>query len=86
MVTYCYYFTCETLYPTHHFEHVIESLVGHIEANGGSVRLNHLVTDFVLENDHVTGVSAMVTSTQTVQSFKADIIVSNMDPRKTADD
>jgi phytoene dehydrogenase-like protein len=54
-------YKCSTsaYYPTHHFEHVIDSLVKVIEEHGGEVIYRKKVTDFLLEDKQVVGVKTM---------------------------
>ncbi len=77
-------------YPTHHFEHVIDSLVAVIEAAGGEVRLRHRVTDFLLDGDRVIGVVAEEVdddgdATGSAHEFRGGEVVCNMDPRRAAE-
>ncbi|MFT4628599.1 MAG: all-trans-retinol 13,14-reductase [Myxococcota bacterium] len=76
-------------YPTRHFEHVIDSLVGVIRSHGGEVHLRHRVREFVSTGDAITGVIADrvtddgVPTGESVQ-FDAPTVVCNMDPRQAA--
>jgi phytoene dehydrogenase-like protein len=77
-------------YPTHHFEHVIESLVATIRKHGGEVRLNCRVTDFLLCGDRVSGVIAEDVDDDGIGSgpvheFQASEVVANMDPRRVSE-
>ncbi|WP_066426943.1 NAD(P)/FAD-dependent oxidoreductase [Anabaena sp. 4-3] len=71
-------------YPTHHFDHVINSLVKVIEENGGDVLLNLEVTDFILSNKTVTGVKAVNKINHQKYEFNANTIICNIDPQKAA--
>jgi phytoene dehydrogenase-like protein len=71
-------------YPTHHFDHVINSLVNSITENGGEVLLNLEVTDFILINKTITGVKAVNRINQQKYEFTADTIICNIDPQKAA--
>ncbi|MHC4830872.1 MAG: phytoene desaturase family protein [Planctomycetota bacterium] len=77
-------------YPTRHFEHVIDSLVGVIEQHGGEVLLQRRVTRFLREGRRVTGVVAEAVdregiATGEVREFTAQDVVVNMDPRRAAE-
>ncbi len=71
-------------YPTKHFEFVINSLVKVIEKNGGQVLLNHTVTNFLVNNKTVTGVTAIDKITQKTSDFTGETIICNLDPKKAA--
>jgi phytoene dehydrogenase-like protein len=71
-------------YPTKHFEFVIDSLVKVIEKNGGQVLLNQEVTDFIINNNTVTGVKSLDKITQKTNDFTGETIISNIDPQKAA--
>ena len=72
-------------YPTHHFEHVINSLVNVIEENGGEIIYKQKVTDFILDENKVTGVKTMDTDTRTVfKEFYGKDIICNLDPKRAA--
>jgi len=72
-------------YPTNHFEHVIDSLVKVIEANGGQIHYNHEVTNFTIKNNQVTAVEYKNLLTQETGKACGDKIVCNMDPRKASE-
>jgi all-trans-retinol 13,14-reductase len=77
-------------YPTHHFEHVIESLVATIREYGGEVQLKHRVTRFLLDGKRVSGVVAEEVdddgiATGPVHEFHGAEVVANMDPRRVAE-
>lgn len=77
-------------YPTKHFEHVIESLVGVIEKGGGEVLLRHRVRKFIVEGKRVTGVVAEEVEkngdpTGRVHEFRGQEVICNMDPRRAAE-
>jgi all-trans-retinol 13,14-reductase len=77
-------------YPTHHFEHVIETLVAVIRGHGGDVRLRHRVTGFLLDGDRVSGVVAEEVdddgiATGPVHELHGAEVVANMDPRRVAE-
>jgi all-trans-retinol 13,14-reductase len=77
-------------YPTHHFEHVIDTLVATIRGHGGEVRLRERVTGFLLEQDRVVGVVAEEVdddgiATGATHEFHGAEVVANMDPRRVAE-
>jgi all-trans-retinol 13,14-reductase len=77
-------------YPTHHFEHVIDTLVRSIEEDGGEVRLQHRVTQFLFDGDRAVGAVAEEVdrdgvATGVVHEIRASEVVCNMDPRRAAD-
>ncbi len=77
-------------YPTHHFEHVINTLVETITAAGGEVLLGRRVINILMENGRACGalverVDARGVATGETEEFRAAEVVSNMDPRKTAE-
>ncbi|MDP6978519.1 MAG: NAD(P)/FAD-dependent oxidoreductase [Myxococcota bacterium] len=77
-------------YPTRHFEHVVEALVATIGGAGGEVRLNHRVTDFVVEGGRVSGVVAEEVdddgiATGPVHELRGAEVVANMDPRRVGE-
>ncbi|MBW4604491.1 MAG: NAD(P)/FAD-dependent oxidoreductase [Calothrix sp. FI2-JRJ7] len=71
-------------YPTKHFEHVINSLVKVIEDNEGKVLLNYEVTNFLVDNQTVTGVNAINRITHQNYEFLAETTICNIDPKKAA--
>lgn len=76
-------------YPTHHFEHVITSLVKIIEDAGGEVCLGRRVTEFFFEGARVCGVVAEElldtgAATGAQEKHFARQVVCNMDPQKAA--
>ncbi len=72
-------------YPTHHFEHVINSLVKVIEDNGGEIIYNTKVTDFILNNNQVLGVKTMSINEPTVfNEYQGQDIICNFDPKHSA--
>lgn len=77
-------------YPKKHFHHVVDSLVRTIETNGGQVLFGRRVTKFVVRDGRVVGVVADVIddkgqSTGRFEEHRAADVVSNMDPRETAE-
>ncbi len=77
-------------YPTRHFEHVIDSLVGVIEEHGGAVKLCRDVVAFELDGQRVRGVRAEVVEasgagTGVFEEHLAERVVCNMDPRRAAE-
>lgn len=70
-------------YPTKHFEHVIDSLVGVIQENGGELILNHRVTQFIREGRAIKGAVAENVEGQPA-TFHARNTVCNFDPRQAA--
>lgn len=72
-------------YPTHHFEHVINSLVQVIEDNGGEIIYKQKVTKFILNKKQVVGVETINTVDHTsFQSFQGQTIICNIDPKRAA--
>ncbi|MGK7911812.1 MAG: phytoene desaturase family protein [Synechococcus sp.] len=71
-------------YPTKHFDFVIDSLVEVIEKHGGTVILNHEVTEFYVEGRRVIGVMARDVRSNEPQQFVGETIICNMDPQKAA--
>ena len=71
-------------YPTQHFEHVIDSLVRTIEENGGKVRTETEVTEFMVEGKTVRGVKAFDPHSQEAIEFWGDRVICNIDPKKAA--
>ncbi len=71
-------------YPTQHFEQVIRSLVGIIEAHGGEVLTNREVTEFLVEGKTVRGVRAIDRTTHAAHEFLGQTIICNIDPKKAA--
>lgn len=72
-------------YPTHHFEQVIDSLVRIIEENGGEIIYQKKVTDFILDNNQVTGVKTIDTHDhKEFYQFHGKDIVCNFDPKRSA--
>jgi phytoene dehydrogenase-like protein len=77
-------------YPTHHFEHVIDTLVATIRGREGEVRLCHRVTGFLRDGDRVSGVVAEEVddegiATGPTHEFYGAEVVANMDPRRVAE-
>jgi phytoene dehydrogenase-like protein len=77
-------------YPTHHFEHVIDSLVEHIRSHGGEVKLGHRVTSFERVDGRIVGAMAEKVDDDGVASgevlrFEGAEVVANMDPRRVAE-
>lgn len=77
-------------YPTHHFEHVIDSLVRVIEEAGGEVRLGARVTAFLERDRRVLGVRTEEVletgaSTGRFEEHRAPETICNMDPRRAAE-
>ncbi len=77
-------------YPTKHFEHVIDSLVGSIRARGGEVLLRHRVRELIVEGRRVTGVVAEEVeengdATGREHEFRDAEVICNIDPRRAAE-
>jgi phytoene dehydrogenase-like protein len=77
-------------YPTHHFQHVIDSLVRVIENAGGEVRLGTCVTAFLERDRQVLGVRTEQVietgeSTGRFEEHRARDTICNMDPRRAAE-
>ncbi len=71
-------------YPTQHFEHVIDSLVNTIEENGGKVRTETEVTEFLVDGKTVKGVKALDQRSHETIEFLGDRVICNIDPKKAA--
>jgi phytoene dehydrogenase-like protein len=72
-------------YPTHHFEHVIDSLVKVIKENAGEIIYNKKITNFILDEDQVTGVKKMDVKNRTLfQEHHGKDIICNFDPKRSA--
>lgn len=71
-------------YPTQHFEHVVNSLVKTIEENGGKVRTETEVTEFIVEGKTVKGVKAFDQRSQETIELLGDRVICNIDPKKAA--
>ena len=72
-------------YPTHHFEHVIDSLVKVIKENDGEIIYNKKVTDFILDENRVVGVKTMDVKDRTLfQEYHGQDIICNFDPKRSA--
>lgn len=72
-------------YPTHHFEHVINSLIKVIEENQGEILCQKKVTSFILEENRVVGVNTMDTQEPTrFQSYRGQDVICNFDPKHAA--
>ena len=71
-------------YPTHHFEHVIDSLVAVIENHDGMVLYQHEVSRFLVEDKRVCGVVAEDLLCNETVELKASTVICNMDPKKAA--
>ncbi|WP_121968825.1 NAD(P)/FAD-dependent oxidoreductase [Leptolyngbya sp. BC1307] len=72
-------------YPTQHFEQVISSLVNTIEENGGKVRTETEVTEFLVEGNTVKGVKALDQRSHETIEFLGDRVICNIDPKKAAE-
>ncbi len=77
-------------YPEHHFEHVIDTLVGIIRDSGSEVLLQHKVVDFVVDGGRVSGVLAQEIDANgaalgPARPFTGREVVCNMDPRTAAE-
>ena len=72
-------------YPTHHFEHVINSLVDVINQHQGQIIYNQTVIEFLPEHPRMRGVVARNTLDCTAHTtYEAKNIICNMDPRTAA--
>lgn len=72
-------------YPTHHFEHVIDSLVEVIKDNDGEIIYNQRVTDFILDKNRVLGVKTMDVNDRTVLGeYQGHDVICNIDPKRAA--
>jgi len=72
-------------YPTHHFEHVIDSLVKVIVENDGEIIYNHKVTNFILDENRVMGVKTMGVQDRAVfQEHYGEDVICNIDPQHAA--
>ena len=77
-------------YPTHHFEHVIDSLVEIITSHGGEVSLGHKVIEFLFEGERVVGVRSERVGRHGERlgggdTHDGDHVICNMDPRRAAE-
>ncbi len=73
-------------YPTRHFEFVINSLVKKILDQGGKVRCEKRVIDFILDNKKVRGVIAEDTDESGKSNeYLGKAVICNIDPRKAAE-
>lgn len=77
-------------YPTHHFEHVVDSLVRVIEGTGGEVLHRRRVQRFLFEGPRVIGVVAEVLGehgegTGELEEHTAPEVICNMDPKRAAE-
>ncbi len=73
-------------YPTHHFEHVIRSLEKVILENGGEVRYESRVVDFIVDGDTVKGVvTEDVSETGGPDEHTGKTVICNIDPQRAAD-
>jgi len=72
-------------YPTHHFEQVINSLIKTIEENDGEIIYNQKVTEFILEQDTVLGVTCMDKNDHSLfNEYQGKDVICNIDPKRTA--
>lgn len=71
-------------YPTQHFKQVIHALVDVIEANGGKVRTETEVTEFLVDGKTVKGVKAIDRRTGEMREFLGETVICNIDPQKAA--
>lgn len=71
-------------YPTHHFEHVINSLVDTIKDNGGEIIYQTQVDKFILEDGRVIAVEAADLTNNERVRYAAKCTICNMDPKKAA--
>jgi phytoene dehydrogenase-like protein len=71
-------------YPTHHFEHVIDSLTATILDQGGEVRFRQEVTRFQREARRIRGVVARDLESGQCRQFEAGAVICNMDPQRAA--
>ena len=76
-------------YPTHHFEHVVDSLVEKVRERG-ELRLKHRVVEFLFEGDAVVGVIAEEVDDDAIPTgvrheLRAPTVICNMDPKRAAE-
>lgn len=72
-------------YPTHHFEHVINSLVKVIKDHDGEIIYNQKVTDFSLDGQRVVGVETIDTKDRSVfNKYQGHNVICNFDPKRAA--
>lgn len=72
-------------YPTHHFEHVINSLVKVIKENDGEIIYNQKVTKFIVDKNRVVGVNTMDLKDSTLfQTYHGQHVICNFDPKHAA--
>ena len=73
-------------YPGHHFEDVINALVGVIEENGGEVLYEQKAIEFVRKGKRITKVvTEDLRKRGAIHEHEAPIIICNMDPRQAAE-
>lgn len=73
-------------YPGHHFENVINSLVGIIEQNGGEILYEQKAIAFERKGKRITKVvSEDLQKRETIHEHEATTIICNMDPRQAAE-
>ncbi|MFP6614974.1 MAG: NAD(P)/FAD-dependent oxidoreductase [Candidatus Hydrogenedentota bacterium] len=73
-------------YPTRHYEHVVNSLTKVILDNGGEIKYETKVIDFILANNSIRGVIADGISAKCDQNeYLAKNVVCNFDPRRAAE-
>lgn len=72
-------------YPTHHFEHVITTLLKVIRENGGDIIYNQTVINFIMKEKVIKGVTVRDTNQPTLQNkYFGKQIVCNFDPKIAA--
>ena len=73
-------------YPTHHFEHVVDSFVKTIKDNGGEIIFENKVIEFILEGDKVVGAIAEdVNHPDKKEEHFAKNVVCNLDPKMASE-
>jgi len=73
-------------YPTHHFEHVVQSLERVILENGGEVLYQNRVVEFIVDGDTVQGVVSEDSSGSGERAeHLGKAVVCNIDPQRAAE-
>jgi phytoene dehydrogenase-like protein len=71
-------------YPTHHFNHVVKSLVETIKNNGGVILLNSKVIQFIRDQNRILGVLVENLNNGLISEHFGDDVICNMDPQMAA--
>lgn len=72
-------------YPTHHYEHVIHSLVKVIKENNGDIIYNQTVINILRDKKKITGVTTQDTNhPELTHHYSGHTIICNIDPKMAA--